>query len=241
MAASCPNSRDPIRRQRKLHRDPPPPRSPCELNSTAIPTSPLTQKTKTSLRPNSTLDTGFPRARGHAAAQKRPQTHRNAPTSFDLRRPALPSTGDGPRSAAVRADFNCGFLLASLSFPLIHSYLKALRVQLSEPYSAPLLNEGDLPFGPCFQVLYDRDTGRSRGFAFVTMSSVEDCEQVMNNLDGAQFGGRTMKVNFADKPKPKEPLYPETEHKLFVGNLSWSVTSEVLTEVFQEHGNVVGA
>ncbi|XP_042470176.1 31 kDa ribonucleoprotein, chloroplastic-like [Zingiber officinale] len=91
------------------------------------------------------------------------------------------------------------------------------------------------------EVLYDRDTGRSRGFAFVTMSSVEDCEQVINNLDGTQFGGRTMKVNFADKPKPKEPLYPETEHKLFVGNLSWSVTSEVLTEVFQEHGNVVGA
>ncbi|KAG6481091.1 hypothetical protein ZIOFF_057683 [Zingiber officinale] len=73
------------------------------------------------------------------------------------------------------------------------------------------------------------------------MSSVEDCEQVINNLDRTQFGGRTMKVNFADKPKPKEPLYPETEHKLFVGNLSWSVTSEVLTEVFQEHGNVVGA
>ncbi|XP_074557778.1 28 kDa ribonucleoprotein, chloroplastic [Curcuma longa] len=91
------------------------------------------------------------------------------------------------------------------------------------------------------EVLYDRDTGRSRGFAFVTMSSVEDCEQVINNLDGTQFGGRSMRVNFADKPKPKEPLYPESEHKLFVGNLSWSVTSEVLTEVFQEHGNVVGA
>lgn len=50
-----------------------------------------------------------------------------------------------------------------------------------------------------------------------------------------------MRVNFADKPKPKEPLYPETEHKLFVGNLSWTVTSELLTQAFQEHGNVVGA
>lgn len=55
------------------------------------------------------------------------------------------------------------------------------------------------------------------------------------------YGGRTLRVNFADKPKPKEPLYPETEHKLFVGNLCWSVTSESLTKVFQEYGNVVGA
>lgn len=56
-----------------------------------------------------------------------------------------------------------------------------------------------------------------------------------------QYMGRILRVNFSDKPKPKEPLYPETEHKLFVGNLSWSVTSESLTEAFQEYGNVVGA
>ena len=49
-----------------------------------------------------------------------------------------------------------------------------------------------------------------------------------------------MRVNFADKPKPKEPLYPETEHKLFIGNLSWTVTSESLTQAFRQYGNVVG-
>lgn len=48
-------------------------------------------------------------------------------------------------------------------------------------------------------------------------------------------------MNFSDKPKPKEPLYPETEHKLFVGNLSWSVNSESLTQAFLEYGKVVGA
>lgn len=91
------------------------------------------------------------------------------------------------------------------------------------------------------EVLYHRETGKSRGFAFVTMSSVEDCNAVIENLDGREYLGRTLRVNFSDKPKPKEPLYPETEHKLFVGNLSWSVTSESLTEAFQEYGNVVGA
>ncbi|XP_071706964.1 28 kDa ribonucleoprotein, chloroplastic [Rutidosis leptorrhynchoides] len=91
------------------------------------------------------------------------------------------------------------------------------------------------------EVLYNRETGKSRGFAFVTMSTIEDCKAVIENLDGREYGGRTLRVNFSDKPKPKEPLYPETENKLFVGNLSWSVTSESLTELFSEHGNVVGA
>ncbi|XAR62697.1 hypothetical protein NMG60_11017548 [Bertholletia excelsa] len=91
------------------------------------------------------------------------------------------------------------------------------------------------------EVLYDRETGRSRGFAFVTMSSIEDCNVVIENLDGSEYGGRTLRVNFSDKPRPREPLYPETDYKLFVGNLAWSVTSESLTEAFQEYGNVVGA
>ncbi|ERN01543.1 28 kDa ribonucleoprotein, chloroplastic [Amborella trichopoda] len=91
------------------------------------------------------------------------------------------------------------------------------------------------------EVLYDRNTGKSRGFAFVTMSSVEDANAVIQNLDGSEYGGRILKVNFRDKPKAKEPLYPETEYKLFVGNLSWSVTSESLSQIFGEYGNVVGA
>ncbi|XP_021721547.1 28 kDa ribonucleoprotein, chloroplastic-like [Chenopodium quinoa] len=91
------------------------------------------------------------------------------------------------------------------------------------------------------EVLYNRDTGKSRGFAFVTMSSVEDCSAVIENLDGSEYGGRYLRVNFADNPRKREPLFPETDHKLFVGNLSWSVTSESLYQAFQEYGKVVGA
>lgn len=56
-----------------------------------------------------------------------------------------------------------------------------------------------------------------------------------------EYLGRNLRVNFSDKPRPKAPLYAETEYKLFVGNLSWSVTTESLTQAFQEYGNVVGA
>uniref|UniRef100_A0A5B7AT06 RRM domain-containing protein n=1 Tax=Davidia involucrata TaxID=16924 RepID=A0A5B7AT06_DAVIN len=92
------------------------------------------------------------------------------------------------------------------------------------------------------EVLYNKFTGRSRGFAFVTMSSVEDCNAVIENLDGSEYGGRTLRVNFSDKPKPRDQApYQENDNKLFIGNLAWSVTSESLTQAFQEYGNVVGA
>ncbi|MEF8942523.1 MAG: RNA-binding protein [Desulfohalobiaceae bacterium] len=48
-------------------------------------------------------------------------------------------------------------------------------------------------------VVEDRETGRSRGFGFVEMDQAQ-AEEAMGNLDGTQFGGRTLKVNEA-KPR----------------------------------------
>ena len=49
-------------------------------------------------------------------------------------------------------------------------------------------------------ILTDRDTGRSRGFGFVEMSSNEDGEKAITALNGSQIGGRTINVNEA-RPK----------------------------------------
>jgi len=49
-------------------------------------------------------------------------------------------------------------------------------------------------------ILTDRDTGRSRGFGFVEMSSDEDGEKAITGLNGSQLGGRTINVNEA-RPK----------------------------------------
>ncbi|MGK7938867.1 MAG: RNA recognition motif domain-containing protein [Crocosphaera sp.] len=43
----------------------------------------------------------------------------------------------------------------------------------------------------------DRDTGRMRGFAFVEMTSDAQEEEAINTLDGAEWMGRTLKVNKA--------------------------------------------
>jgi len=49
-------------------------------------------------------------------------------------------------------------------------------------------------------IMTDRDTGRSRGFGFVEMSSNEDGEKAIAGLNGSQVGGRTINVNEA-RPK----------------------------------------
>jgi len=46
-------------------------------------------------------------------------------------------------------------------------------------------------------VILDRDTGRSRGFGFVTMGSPQDAQAAIDALDGQDLDGRTLKVNEA--------------------------------------------
>jgi RNA recognition motif-containing protein len=50
-------------------------------------------------------------------------------------------------------------------------------------------------------LIEDRDTGRSRGFAFVEMSSGAEAEAAIAQFNGKDLGGRLLKVNEA---KPRE-------------------------------------
>jgi cold-inducible RNA-binding protein len=47
------------------------------------------------------------------------------------------------------------------------------------------------------KVVMDRDTGRPRGFAFVEMSTDNEAQQAISQLNGRDLGGRTLKVNEA--------------------------------------------
>jgi cold-inducible RNA-binding protein len=46
-------------------------------------------------------------------------------------------------------------------------------------------------------IVMDRDTGRSRGFAFVEMATAEQSHAAIAALDGHEAGGRNLKVNEA--------------------------------------------
>jgi RNA recognition motif-containing protein len=58
------------------------------------------------------------------------------------------------------------------------------------------------PHGKVDQVslVTDRDTGRSRGFAFVEMSDAGEAEKAIAALNGKELGGRALNINEA-RPK----------------------------------------
>ncbi|KAA3636954.1 MAG: RNA-binding protein [Armatimonadetes bacterium] len=55
-------------------------------------------------------------------------------------------------------------------------------------------------------LITDRETGRSRGFAFVEMPD-EDARKAMQELDGQEMDGRNLRVNEAQERQERRPRY----------------------------------
>lgn len=53
------------------------------------------------------------------------------------------------------------------------------------------------------KVIMDRETGRSRGFGFVSFNDDNHGNAAMQEMDGAQLDGRTIKVNEAQERAPR--------------------------------------
>jgi RNA recognition motif-containing protein len=54
------------------------------------------------------------------------------------------------------------------------------------------------------RVITDRDTGRSKGFGFVEMSTDAEAQAAIEKLNGADWEGRPMTVNEAKPMVPRE-------------------------------------
>lgn len=63
------------------------------------------------------------------------------------------------------------------------------------------LHEAFAPFGEITdaKVISDRETGRSRGFGFVTYTSSDDANSAIEAMNGADLDGRTLNVNVAQE------------------------------------------
>ncbi|KAF5796674.1 putative RNA recognition motif domain, nucleotide-binding alpha-beta plait domain superfamily [Helianthus annuus] len=97
------------------------------------------------------------------------------------------------------------------------------------------------------EVIYNRETDQSRGFGFVTMSTVEEAEKAVEMLHRYELGGRYLTVNKAaprgSRPERAErsPQSSGPSYRVYVGNLPWDVDDVRLEQVFSEHGKVVSA
>ena len=54
------------------------------------------------------------------------------------------------------------------------------------------------------KIITDRDTGRSKGFAFVEMATDDQAALAIEKLNGQDVGGRSIKVTEAN-PRPERP------------------------------------
>ena len=77
--------------------------------------------------------------------------------------------------------------VGNLSYKVSSSDLELLLSQFGKVESA--------------EVIQDRETGRSKGFGFVEMSTDEEAQAAITRLHEHQVGGRSLTVNEA-RPKP---------------------------------------
>nr|KYP41293.1 hypothetical protein KK1_037351 [Cajanus cajan] len=99
------------------------------------------------------------------------------------------------------------------------------------------------------EIVYDDIANRSRGFAFVTMGSVEEAERAIQMFDGSEIGSRIIKVNFTRIPKRGKRLvmgsnyrgFVDSPHKIYAGNLGWGLTSQGLRDAFAEQPGFLSA
>jgi RNA recognition motif-containing protein len=66
------------------------------------------------------------------------------------------------------------------------------------------VREAFAPYGEVKEVklITDRDTGRPRGFGFVTMGSAEAASSAIEALNGQMLDGREIRVNIAEDRRP---------------------------------------
>ncbi|KAJ6409248.1 hypothetical protein OIU79_013997 [Salix purpurea] len=100
------------------------------------------------------------------------------------------------------------------------------------------------------EVMYDKYSGRSRRFAFVTMKTAEDANAAIEKLNGTEIGGREIKVNITEKPlqsldlsslQSDESQFVDSPYKVYVGNLAKTVTTDTLKNLFSKKGKVLSA
>ncbi|HEY8431632.1 MAG TPA: RNA-binding protein [Sandaracinaceae bacterium] len=53
------------------------------------------------------------------------------------------------------------------------------------------------------KVVTDRDSGRSRGFGFVTFKDASSAQKALEEMNGAELDGRTLNVDIAQERSPR--------------------------------------
>ncbi|KAL6987394.1 hypothetical protein U1Q18_013141 [Sarracenia purpurea var. burkii] len=164
------------------------------------------------------------------------------------------------RKVAVSSDFEQEEALSDAEEPNFSPDLKLFVGNLPFSVDSATLAELFEKAGnvEMVEVIYDKLSGRSRGFGFVTMSTVEEVEAAARQFNGYEIEGRAMRVNAGPPPRREESSFRgsrgggfdntnrggggfDNTNRVYVGNLSWGVDDLALQTLFSEQGKVMEA
>ena len=86
----------------------------------------------------------------------------------------------------------------------------------------------------------NRDSGKPRGFAFVDMATAGEMETAIAGVNGRLLDGRVLRAS-PSLPKDKQPKKTAEDNgigKIYVGNIAYDTTKEMLAEHFEQYGTV---
>ncbi|KAJ9646575.1 nuclear localization sequence binding protein [Coniosporium apollinis] len=104
------------------------------------------------------------------------------------------------------------------------------------------------------RVITDKATGRSKGFGYVEFANAADAAKAKAEKNGAELDGRAMNVDFStprdnntpggfkDKANARADKFGDRKSApadtLFIGNISFDATPDLVSEAFAEYGTV---
>lgn len=122
---------------------------------------------------------------------------------------------------------------------------------LSPEIDDQALEKAFAAFGSCSdaRVMWDQNTGRSRGYGFVAFRRKEDAERALTEMNGEWLGTRAIRCNWANQKVTTNDSSnldynnvfnqtPMTNTTVYVGNLTPDVSEALLKTVFSEFGYV---
>ncbi|PSR98162.1 RNA recognition motif domain protein [Actinidia chinensis var. chinensis] len=154
-----------------------------------------------------------------------------------------------PSFQPLRSDFELQEALNDSEVPNFSPDLKLYVGNLPFSVDSATLAELFERAGNVEMVIYDKITGRSRGFGFVTMSTVEEVEAATRQFNGHELDGRALRVSSGPPPPKGESsfrgsrggLSVDNTYRVYVGNLAWGVDDLALETLFRGQGKVVEA
>lgn len=135
-------------------------------------------------------------------------------------------------AAPAAPAFDASIYVGNISFDTVES-------ELREAFAA----HGDVKK---VQMPLDRETGRSRGFAFIAMSNADEHAAAIAGVNESEIAGRTVYVSESlpkekvveNKKKYQAKKTRDVGSKIYVGNLNFDTTQEDLQAAFAEFGEV---